>query len=353
MFEYFVNKKRFMQINSINFRFRQLSPLFDDRIKCNEVVFPRPKRINGTERGIFMYDIFNEKLKIAILGGDKRQVVISNCFIRCGCEVRAFALSDVAQIVGRAEICMTAEKAMENADIVILPLPVTRDNLHLNAQCGKVLLTDIVRLAEKNSSYLFGGMIPLEMIDICEKLGVEITDYYKSEGLQRKNALPSAEGALMIAMEHTDITVRGMRALVTGYGRIGTCLSQILQRLGADVTVAARRDESLCEASLMGYKVLRLDSDGGKLGGSLNDFDVIFNTVPYIIFSEKVLKECQSKPLYIEIASSPGGIDIPTARKIGIETVFAPSMPGKYAPVSAGEYVFETISDTILKRRKQ
>lgn len=300
-----------------------------------------------------MNKLFNEQYKVAVIGCDKRQVIVSNCFIRHGCDVRTFALSDVAQIIGRAEICMTAEKAIENASIVILPLPVTRDNLHLNAQCGQVLLTDIVKLAKKNGSSLFGGMIPPEMIEICEKLGVEVTDYYKSEDLQRKNALPSAEGALMIAMEHTDITVRGMRALVTGYGRIGSCLSLLLQRLGADVTVAARRDESLCEASLMGYKVLRLDSDGAKLGEALKDFDVIFNTVPYIIFTEKVLKECKSKPLYIEIASAPGGIDVSVARKLGVETVFAPSLPGKYAPVSAGEYVFETISDIILKRRKQ
>ena len=157
----------------------------------------------------------------------------------------------------------------------------------------------------------------------------------------------------MIAMEHTDITVNGMRALVCGYGRIGKVLTDILSVLGADVTVAARRDESLCEISLMGHRALRLDAEGLTLKEGLRNVDVIFNTVPSIIFTEKTLSECKNKPLYIEIASAPYGIDPSAARKVGIETVYAPSLPGKYAPVSAGEYIFETISDIILKRRMQ
>ena len=66
---------------------------------------------------------------------------------------------------------------------------------------------------------------------------------------------------------------------------------------------------------------------------------------------EKLLKSVNGSPLYIEIASSPGGIDIKAARDAGVEIVLAPSLPGRYAPVSAGKYVFETISEILSERR--
>ena len=292
-------------------------------------------------------------LKVAVIGGDKRQTVISKCFINAGCEVRAFAVSDTSKIVGKAEICMNLDKAIEGVDIVVLPLPVTRDKLYVSSQGDKIALSDVVRLAAKNKAILMGGMIPEEMLRICAELGVEAFDYYENEYLQKKNALPSAEGALMIAMEHTDITVHGMKALVSGYGRIGRALADILKKLGADVAVAARRDESLCEAALMGYKTLRLDSDYTVLGRALDNTDVVFNTVPGIIFTSKVLNDCKNKPIFIEIASAPGGIDLSAARDAGIEIINAPSIPGKYAPVSAGKYIFETISNFISERKRQ
>ena len=152
----------------------------------------------------------------------------------------------------------------------------------------------------------------------------------------------------MLAMEHTDVTVCGMNALVCGYGRIGSLLARMLERLGANVTVAARRDETLCEISLAGFRSVRIGTDG--MNEAVRNCDVIFNTVPTVIFSEKMLTGLKNKPLYIEIASSPGGIDPSLARAVGLEIVFAPSLPGKYSPISAGKYIFETVSDVLAER---
>ena len=293
-----------------------------------------------------------ENMKIAVLGGDKRQIVVAEELLRLGCDVRLYAVSDQAAFPDGAELFRSIDKAIEGARVIILPLPVTRDNIHLTAQNVKIALSDIVRLAKKNDSLLLGGMIPTETVKMCATLGVEVCDYYKSESLQKKNALPSAEGALMIAMEHTDVTVKGMRALITGYGRIGSLLADMLDKLGAEITVAARRDETLCEISMRGINAVRIESNGRALSEAANNCQVIFNTVPSVIFNEKILKQIKSKPLYIEIASSPGGIDIHSARDVGIDTVFAPSLPGRYSPVSAGKYVFETICEILTERSK-
>lgn len=299
--------------------------------------------------------INNEKYSFAVIGGDSRQVVIANELIRRGHEVKVFGLGNLGVHCVGAELLTSLEKAVDGSEIILLPLPVTRDNVNLllasDPKAETVPLIELVRLASRyKCCAILGGMLPDGICSLCEKEGVFARDYYKSDDLQKKNALPSAEGALMIAMEHTDITVKDMKALVCGYGRIGTLLASMLRSLGAEVTVAARRDETLCEISMDGYRSLRLDGNAEELGAAVDACDVVFNTVPSVILTSSVLGRVKSKPLYIEIASLPGGIDLSAARDARIRTVFAPSLPGKYSPRSAGKYIFETISDILAER---
>jgi len=288
----------------------------------------------------------------SILGGDRRQAVLAKELLAKGHEVRVFGLGTYADECIGVDYCSKLEKAIKDSEIILLPLPVTRDNVKLNSSEEEITeLTKIVDIASREKNVLiFGGMIPESFLQLCKKKGVEIYDYYKSEFLQIMNALPSAEGALMLAMEQSDITVKGMRALVCGYGRIGKLLSSILYRLGAEVTVLARNPLSLCEASLNGYNTVQITGDAEVLRCSIQNSDVIFNTVPFIIFNKTSLTGLTDKPIYIEIASSPGGIDISSARDAGIRIVYAPSLPGRYSPVSAGEYIFETLKKILNDR---
>lgn len=302
-----------------------------------------------------MKDI-KQKHSFSLLGGDKRQYVLADELIRRGHCVRLFGLGEESARLTGAEICTGIEKAIEGSRFLLLPLPMTRDNANLSLvsepSVGKIELAELVRLSVKHGCKgILGGMIPQEFIRLCESNRLFVRDYYQSETLQRKNALPSAEGALMIAMEHTDRTVYGMKALVGGYGRIGKILASLLQKLGAEVIVAARREETLCEIAMDGYHAIRLGDEYDALQKAVDKADVIFNTIPFVIFTERVLSGTKNKPLYVEIASNPGGIDLSCARRMGIKTVFAPSLPGKYAPASAGEYIFETIADILSERR--
>ena len=290
------------------------------------------------------------KYKIAILGGDKRQAEIAALFSAKGHEVRLFGLSDGCLNASSGKLCTSVDKAIYGADFAILPLPITRDNLYLSATEEKISLADIVKLAAANKTILLGGMVSDDMKRLCNAHGIEICDYYAREELQKKNALPSAEGALMLAMENTEVTVNGMRALISGYGRIGKILAFLLLGMGAFVTIAARRDEVICEATLDGFDTVKIQGDGKELYRAAEKSDVIFNTVPAIIFTPSIVSGMTTKPLYIEIASAPGGIDLSAARDKGIKTIIAPSIPGKYSPKTAGKYIFETVCDILSER---
>lgn len=120
------------------------------------------------------------------------------------------------------------------------------------------------------------------------------------------NALPTAEGALQIAMEELPITLHGARALVLGYGRIGSLLARRLHTLGAIVSVSARSNASFAHIWAEGMQAL----DTRALGGKLGEFDVLFNTVPAQVLGMAELAELREDCLVIDLASKPGGADI-------------------------------------------
>ncbi len=296
----------------------------------------------------------SNKHTFAILGGDRRQAVLAVKLRELGHIVRVMGLGFLAGEMTGVEIYSSCEKAIKGSDYIILPLPTSRDGETLNIsnveKTQEVELDKLTALAHCNGNVtMIGGLIPETITRKANELGIETIDYYKSEKLQQLNALPSAEGAIMVAMQNCEKVLEGMRVLVTGYGRIGKLLAKKLKALGAIVTVAARRDEVLCEISISGYNAVR-STDICSLRKAFDSNEIVFNTVPEIIFTRAVLCDSTVPPVYIEIASAPGGIDVTYARERGVKIHSAPSLPGKYAPISAGEYIFETISEILEKR---
>ena len=54
-----------------------------------------------------------ENMKIAVLGGDKRQIVVAEELLRLGCDVRLYAVSDQAAFPDGAELFRSIDKAIE------------------------------------------------------------------------------------------------------------------------------------------------------------------------------------------------------------------------------------------------
>ena len=173
-------------------------------------------------------------------------------------------------------------------------------------------------------------------------------DYFKSEALQVANALPTAEGAVFILMQKLPRTVKGLSVLVTGFGRVGEALVRLLLAMGAQVTVAARRAEVREAAAELGCAVLDLTAPDA-LADREGRFAVIFNTVPDRLFDDDCLGALSPDTLLIDLASAPGGIDAAAAATRGIRTVWALSIPGKYAPVTAGELIAKTVEEALLR----
>lgn len=51
--------------------------------------------------------------------------------------------------------------------------------------------------------------------------GLRWADYYAREECMVANAVPTAEGAVQVAMEELPITLHSARVLILGFGRVG------------------------------------------------------------------------------------------------------------------------------------
>ena len=151
----------------------------------------------------------------------------------------------------------------------------------------------------------------------------ELTDYLRREELCLANAVPTAEGAIRIAMEETARTLHGASALVVGYGRIGMALAPRLRALGMQTEICARRCETRALAQMQGFSAVPVSA----LAQSAAAADVIFNTVPVLLLSETVLKALPPETLVIDLASRPGGTDFDAAKRLGIRVVWALALP--------------------------
>ena len=281
---------------------------------------------------------------VAILGGDRRQISLGLRLFEAGLSVRLFGLPQ-EMIRAPLQTAQNWKEAVAGAVAVILPLPASQDGRHVSMPLlpeEKTPRLDELLAVLPCGTLLTGGKLDEALQKRACERGIACFDYFTSEELQQKNALPTAEGALMILMERLPRVIRGARIAVLGYGRVGQTLAGLLVSVGAEVTVAARRREVLAKAADSGCLTL-LIGDDTTLMPLTAGYHAVCNTVPHCLFCEKILCGMSRDTLLVELASSPGGIDAKAAQKHDIPVIYALSLPGKYAPVTAGEIIADTV----------
>ncbi len=266
-----------------------------------------------------------------IIGGDKRQLYCGKSAMDDGYGVYICGFEKCDAMLGMK--ISDLESTMKNADAFILPLPVTKDGITLNTPLSdkNISLDSFFQLAE-NKPVFCGMPLPFNRDNIY--------DYSAREEFATANAVPTSEGAIETAMLEYDGTINNSKCLVTGYGRIGRVLSDMLDGLGADVTVSARNLKDLEFIKAKGFHALHISDIRGN-------FDIIFNTVPYRIFNAHILAKTAQNSLVIDLASMPGGVDFGAAERLHIKAVHALSLPGKVAPKASGIIIKNAVYNII------
>ena len=285
-----------------------------------------------------------KKLNFAVLGGDARQFSLAERLASNGFEVCCYGLPReklCAQISALEEY----EEAIADADAVILPLPASPDGIRVHMPLSRGEYVPLVKeVLERipQGTFLAGGRFSPCVKELAEKYGHVLFDYSESDEFKERNALPTAEGAVEILMQRLSRTVSGLPVAITGYGRVSKALARLLHAMGAKVTIGARKPMALAEAACEGYSILRLNGDKSVMALAQGQA-AIFNTVPHWLFNKEVLRTIPKEALLIDLASAPGGVDVDAASGLGICVIWALSLPGKYAPQTAGEIIADTV----------
>jgi len=277
----------------------------------------------------------------AVVGGDKRNIALAEMLFKLGHRVKLYGFINYERETPMQ--CKNIYEVISGAEYVIGPIPCAHGGV-LNAPFhnGPLLVDDLFRLI-KPTQTLIAGYIKPETFLVAEKYGVNVIDMLSREELLVHNAIPTAEGAIKIAIEETDITLHGNNMLVIGYGRIGTVLSGMLRGMGAVVSTVVNSSRGAALAKSCGHRVVNFED----MELQLKEADVIFNTVPKILLDKRNMKHISKNTLIIDLASPPYGVDVNAARDFGLKVLFTNSLPGKIAPVTTAGYILETINHII------
>lgn len=275
-----------------------------------------------------------KKYGITILGGDHRQVMVAESMIDHVAWVKTYGLLGVPNLPHLFPAA-NLEEAIAGSRVIILPISGVDSK-------GLVRVSDPAVTIKINQDFwqqvtagtlIVTGSFPLQFKTEVVQKGVKIFEYAEINEIAIPNAIPTAEGAIQLAMEKTSFTIDGSCCLVLGFGRVAQALAKRLSALKATIIIAARSNEQLRRAAGLGYTPLHLSS----LAEEINKTDLIFNTIPALIVTEEIVEKIKPETVIIDLASAPGGVDFQAAGKYGLTAILALGLPGKVAPLTAGK----------------
>ena len=282
---------------------------------------------------------------ITMLGGDLRELELAKTLLDYEVDLRLVGFPPMS-VISRAKHFADAVEAVRGAKFVLGPMSNTdMDGRIFNRldQLDPIDLVEVIKHLPKETYLLIGVAKPI-IVEMASKHQIKIIETAEIDDIAILNSIPTAEGAIQLAMEELPITIHSSKCLVVGYGRCGMTLARSLAALGAKVTVASRKAADIARIIEMGYTPLPLADLYSQV-----DFDVIFNTVPALVLTKQYLKKLSRSVLIIDIAASPGGVDYNTAHDLGIKAILALSLPGKVAPITAGQILSDCIPRLLIE----
>lgn len=233
-------------------------------------------------------------MNFCIIGGDLRNFYLAKQLLSKGNNVSLFGFENI-------EKNNVNENNIESSNVIVLPMPFTKDNKNLNLvySDNKIPVNEFIE--KLNEKIIFSGNLETKYIEKLKRNNCKIIDIMKDEEFAILNAIPTAEATIEIMLKNSRKALQSCNCLVMGFGRIGKILSNKLKSLNANVTCIPMNGEEKAWAIAYGQNIVNSNIN-------LYEYDIIVNTIPKDILKEK-LRKVNKETLIIDVASKPYGID--------------------------------------------
>ncbi|ALC81100.1 MULTISPECIES: dipicolinic acid synthetase subunit A [Bacillus] len=281
-------------------------------------------------------------LKVAIIGGDARQLEVIRKLTEQNASVYLIGFDQLDHGFTGATKVKINELKFGEMDCLILPVSATS----LEGVVATVFSNEEVVLTKEMLDktpphcVVYSGISNNYLNTLTQSANRKLVQLFERDDVAIYNSIPTVEGILMMAIQHTDYTIHGSRVMVLGLGRIGMSIARTFSAIGAKVSVAANESAQLARITEMGLTPVHIK----VLKDFIEPVDICINTIPAKVLDQKVLLRMTPKTLIIDVASQPGGTDFDFAEKQGIKALMAPGLPGIVAPKTAGKIIANVLS---------
>lgn len=251
---------------------------------------------------------------ITVIGNDNRQISLAK---------RMNKKHDTIFLCGNEDIKIV-KSILKISDLIIFPLPFTRDNKTINNT--QLDISETLSVIPEHTK-VFAGMIDKNFKNL------NIFDYNEDKEFTLKNSFYTAESAVALAIQNTPFSLSDANILILGNGRIGKFLSKLLVEFDADITVSARREKDFEYIKNNGLKHIHTEEIC-----DLSSFNVIFNTIPKQVIFDNSINTLKKDSLIIDLASKNSLLS--RANSLYID---AKALPTKYCMQSSANALYDCI----------
>ena len=105
---------------------------------------------------------------------------------------------------------------------------------------------------------IYSGITNAYLTGIVDASKRELIQLFERDDVAIYNSIPTVEGTIMMAIQHTDFTIHGSNIVIFGLGSVGMSVARTFHHLGGRVKVGVRKTEHLARASEMGLDSFQL-----------------------------------------------------------------------------------------------
>ncbi|MFD1039631.1 dipicolinate synthase subunit DpsA [Virgibacillus byunsanensis] len=284
-------------------------------------------------------------LNILVIGGDDRNLEVIHNLAIAGANVYLLGFDQLTFDNPKIHQSRLNEVDLTVIDAITLPVAGTDETGKVEATYSNktIILSEELISQTPAHCIIYTGTSQPFLDTLTTLTQRKLVRLFDRDDVAILNSIPTAEGALKLAMEQTDRTIHGSKVMVLGFGRVGTTVARLFSSVGANVRVGVRKSVNMARITEMGLTPIRL----ADLEKEISDIDICINTIPHQILDSNIIATMSTSTLIIDLASKPGGTDFKFADNKGLNAIHALGLPGKTAPKTAGIILADILSEEL------